>query len=263
MTLHSSKAPTPGTQLLRRAHAILRLLASHNRDGLRVIDIASQLGLEQPTAHRILQGLVQERMVIRDPLLPRYFLGPALVDLGLTAAAKFPWRELTQASVARLAKQTGDTVVVTLRAGADGICIEHKSGEFPIQASIVSVGTRRPLAAGAGGLAILSQLDSSERQRLVNLNATQLGRDVDEILQRVEAARKLGYSVNNYRRTAPAITAIGVPVTGNSGNCNLGIAVVALAMRLSGKRRNEILASLHEEAAVIGEAIAVAGLPGL
>ena len=262
MTLHSSKAPTPGTQLLRRAHDILRLLASHNRDGLRVIDIASQLGLEQPTAHRILQGLVQERMVIRDPLLPRYFLGPALVDLGLTAAAKFPWRELTQASVARLAKQTGDTVVVTLRAGADGICIEHKSGEFPIQASVVSVGTRRPLAAGAGGLAILSQLDS-ERQRLVNLNATQLGRVADEILQRVEAARKLGYSVNNYRRTAPAITAIGAPVTGSSGNCNLGIAVVALAMRLSGKRRNEILASLHEEAAVIGKAIAEACLPGL
>jgi DNA-binding IclR family transcriptional regulator len=254
-------APAPGTQVLRRAHDILRLLARHQREGVRITDIAVALGLEPPTAHRLVQGLVQERMAVQDKQLRRYFLGPALYELGIAAGSRFPLRDLVQPSVDRLTTATGDTVVVSVRSGLDSVCIEHRSGEFPIRTSFVTVGTRRPLAAGAGGLAILSCLTDEERLRLIAANAKQLERDVVELTSRVDEARRIGYALNVYRRTAPPISAIGVPVLGAFGQCVAGLSVVALAMRLSGKRRVEVLEMLRTEAVEITRMVSEQVLP--
>ncbi|HEY4069378.1 MAG TPA: IclR family transcriptional regulator [Burkholderiaceae bacterium] len=254
-------APAPGTQVLRRAHDILRLLARHQRDGVRVTDIATALGLEPPTAHRLVQGLVQERMAVQDKSLRRYFLGPALYELGISAGARFPLRDFVQPSVDRLARATGDSAVVTIRSGLDGVCLEHRSGEFPIRTSFVTVGTRRPLAAGAGGLAILSCLADDERRRLVAANAVQMEVDAGELAARVDEARRVGHALNIYRRTTPPISAIGVPIMGAFGQCVVGISVVALSMRLSGKRRSDVLGMLRDEAQEIGRQVSVETLP--
>ena len=253
--------PAPGTQVLRRAHDILRLLALHPLDGMRLIDIAGSLGLHPPTAHRIVQGLVQERMAMQDAALKRYFLGPALHELGLSAAVHYPLREILQSGVERLTQVTGDTVVVTVRSGRDGVCLEHRSGEFPIRASTVSVGVRRPLAAGAGGMAILSCLAPQERAWLVRENAEQLKRDPVELGRVIEETVRLGHALNVYRRTNPPITSIGVPVLGAFGQCVAGMSVVALSLRLSGKRRAEVLALLLAEARLAGERLAELVLP--
>lgn len=254
-------APAPGTQVLRRAHDVLRLLALHAREGLRLIDIASSLALEPPTAHRIAQGLVQERMAIQDPQDKRYYLGPALYELGMTAGIRYPLRDLVQPSVERLAKATGDTIVVTVRSGLDSVCIERRTGEFPIQTSMVTVGTRRPLAAGAGGLAILSCMDPGDRRWLVEQNASQLKRSAADLEAWLKEIRRTGYALNTYRHTTPPIAAIGVPVKGAFGQCVAGMAVVALSMRLSGKRRSQVLEMLRGEASEVERLLAEQSLP--
>jgi DNA-binding IclR family transcriptional regulator len=253
-------APAPGTQVLRRSHDILRLLALHAREGLRLSDVAATLSLEPPTAHRILQGLVQERMAVQDAG-KRYHLGPALYELGMTAGARYPLLELVQPSVEHLAKATGDTLVVTVRSGLDGVCIERRTGAFPIQTSMVAVGTRRPLASGAGGLAIMACLDKDESDWLVEQNARQLKRSAAEISERIEEARRIGYALNTYRDTTPPISALGVPIMGAFGQCVAGLAIVALSMRLSGKRRTEVVELLRNEAAAVSRRLAKLALP--
>jgi DNA-binding IclR family transcriptional regulator len=254
--------PAPGTQVLRRAHDILRLLAANERTGLRVSDIASALALEPPTAHRIVQGLVQERMATQDPDDKRYRLGPALYELGITAAPRYPLRELVQPSVERLADATGDTIVATVRSGLDSVCIERRTGAFPIQTSMVTVGTRRPLASGAGGQAIMACLeDGAERRWLIEQNASRTKRSVGELTALLDDVRRNGYALNTYRHTTPPIAAIGVPILGAFGQCVAGLAVVALSMRLSGKRRGEVLELLRKEAAETGRLLTAVALP--
>jgi DNA-binding IclR family transcriptional regulator len=245
--MEKKSTPAPGTQVLRRSHDILRLLAKHHRSGMRMTDIATGVGLEPPTAHRIVQGLVQERMAAHDAASRRYFLGPALYEMGLAAAWRFPLRDLAQESVERLAKSTGDTVVLTVRSGHEGVCIERRTGEFPIRTSTVTVGVRRPLAAGAGGLAILSRMDEKERLPILEANARALNRDPAELKKLVDAAARRGHSINVYAATEPPISAMGIALTGAFGECVGGLAIVALSMRLSGSRRAEVAALLESE----------------
>src|ERR1700744_2207264 len=84
-----ARSPIPGTQVLRRSAQILRLMALHAKEGIRVVDVTEAMELEPPTAHRLLQGLVQERLAEHEPESRRYFLGPSLYELGLTAAPRF------------------------------------------------------------------------------------------------------------------------------------------------------------------------------
>lgn len=253
--MNPSTPPIPGTQVLRRSAQILRLMALHTKDGVRVIDVAESLELEPPTAHRLLQGLVQERLAEHDAQSRRYFLGPSLYELGLTAAPRFNLLDTLQPSIFRLAAATEDTVVATVRSGLDGICIEHRSGAFPIRTSVVSVGTRRPLAAGAGGMAIASCMPEDEAERLIQENAERLGQDPGKLAGRMNEARRAGYALHTYRRITPTITAIGIPVIGAYAQCVAGIGVIALSSRLYGKRREEVLDLLRTESAAMTKAL--------
>ena len=53
----------PGVGVLPRAFAILRLLAGEDSAGLRVTEIAKQVGLTQATVHRTLQALIAQDVV--------------------------------------------------------------------------------------------------------------------------------------------------------------------------------------------------------
>ena len=55
-----------GTQSIDRAVRILREIAAHGPQGMRATEIAARLGLERPTAYRIVKGLVAQRMLVQD-----------------------------------------------------------------------------------------------------------------------------------------------------------------------------------------------------
>ncbi|HUY01758.1 MAG TPA: helix-turn-helix domain-containing protein, partial [Rhodocyclaceae bacterium] len=52
-----------GTQSIERAAQVLRIIASRNSVGLRLVDISKQAKLARPTAHRILKCLMVEGLV--------------------------------------------------------------------------------------------------------------------------------------------------------------------------------------------------------
>jgi len=243
-----------GTQVLRRVSEILRFVAAHNPGGARLSDVAGALQLELPTAHRLLQGLVAERMLVRNPD-KGYVLGPDLWELGIVSGGHFGLLDFFRAPIARIVEATGDTVVLTVRSGNYGVCIDRRSGAFPIQANTVGPGGRRPLAAGAGGLAILSALPEDQCERIVGDNAIQLqnvpNKTASQLRLQLQKARTAGYVVHEITHTNPRITAVGVPVFGSYGVPIAGMSVKSIASRLTGRRRMEVAEILRVEANVI------------
>lgn len=243
-----------GTQVLRRVSEILRFVAVHNQHGARLSDVAGALQLELPTAHRLLQGLVAERMLVRNQA-KGYVLGSDLWELGIIAGGYFGLLDFFRQSISRIADATGDTVVLTVRSGQYGVCVERRSGTFPIQANNVGPGGRRPLAAGAGGLAILSALPDEERERIVTNNAVQLQDVPNKTTARLRLqllkAHNTGYVVHEIMHTTPRITAVGVPVIGSYGAPIAGMSVKSIASRLTGRRRIEVAKILKVEADII------------
>jgi DNA-binding IclR family transcriptional regulator len=247
-----------GTQSIERALTLMREIAAHNRTGSRLLDLASRTGLQRPTVHRMLKCLTLENMVQQDPDSHRYYLGPMVFELGLTAAPRFNLREICHPSMNRIAEATGDTVFLTQRSGLDSVCVDRQEGTFPIKTFTLEIGMRRPLGVGTGSLAILSALSDEEVRHVVNSNAPRLpeyGLTPSSLLAQVKRAQKLGYAVREMP-TLAGVRSIGHALHNQSGIAFAALSVSAISSRMSEKRVGELAAMLKTETRLVEKQVA-------
>ena len=76
---------TAGAQSLRRGLQLLRLLAEHQEDGIRLSEAMAASGLQRSTCHRLLACLVEEQFAERDAGGKVYRLGVDAMQLGFAA----------------------------------------------------------------------------------------------------------------------------------------------------------------------------------
>jgi DNA-binding IclR family transcriptional regulator len=247
-----------GTQSIERALTLMREIAAHNRTGSRLLDLATRTGLQRPTVHRMLKCLMLESMVQQDPETHRYYLGPMVFELGLTAAPRFNLREICHPSMTRIAEATGDTVFLTQRSGLDSVCVDRQEGTFPIKTFTLEIGMRRPLGVGTGSLAILSALPEEEVRHVVNSNAPRLaefGLTAASLLGQVRSAQKLGYAVREVP-TLAGVRSIGQAIHNQSGVAFAALSVSAISSRMNEKRVSELAGMLKTETRLIERQLA-------
>ena len=255
---HSAAAGSPGTQVIQRASLLMRLLASRNRGGLRLADMVKDSGLEHPTVHRILKGLMAEGLVMQEAGSRRYLLGQLAFELGLAAAPRFNLPDMFRPSLHRIAEKTGDTVFLTARSGNDSVCIERKEGSFPIKTFTLEVGARRPLGAGSGGLALLMLLPEQAVNEIVRANSARFASynnlTVPSLLKALKRSRELGYALNDVHNTEGATT-LGLPVVNRYGDPFAAISIGAISSRMTDERQKELVSILRKEVRVIETAM--------
>lgn len=247
-----------GTQSIERALALMREIAAHNRTGSRLLDLAGRTGLQRPTVHRMLKCLALGNMVQQDPDTHRYYLGPMVFELGLTAAPRFNLREICHPSMNRIAEATGDTVFLTQRSGLDSVCVDRHEGTFPIKTFTLEIGMRRPLGVGTGSLAILSGLPEEEVRDIVAANTPRLpeyGLTPGTLLSQVKRAQKLGYAVREMPSLA-GVRSIGQALHNQSGIAFAALSVSAISSRMSEKRVAELATLLRAEARLVEKQVA-------
>ena len=247
-----------GTQSIERALTLIREIAAHNRSGSRLLDLATRTGLQRPTVHRMLKCLALENMVQQDPETHRYYLGPMVFELGLTAAPRFNLREICHPSMTRIAEATGDTVFLTQRSGLDSVCVDRPEGVFPIKTFTLEIGMRRPLGVGTGSLAILSALPDDEVREIVTANAPRLpeyGLTPTSLLAQVKKAQKLGYAVREMPSLA-GVRSIGHALHNQSGIAFAALSVSAISSRMNEKRVAELATLLKTETRLVEKQVA-------
>ncbi len=255
--------PTPdresaaGTQVLRRAMSLLRLITTNNRTGLRLTDLHRMSGIEKPTVHRILQGLLGEGMLRQEAQSKRYFLGAAMYEMGLAAAPRLAVRDVCRPHLRVLAEQTGDTVFLIERSKFDGVCMDRAEGSFPIKALILDVGRRRPLTVGGGSLAILSALSETEVQRICAINEPRCRERFpryksEDLWRDLADARARGYVLKDVLEI-PGIRTVAVPIRQADGSPVGAISITTIAPRLD-HNRSALVAGYIADAVVQIEA---------
>jgi len=256
--------PRSGTQSIERAAVLVRAIAARSRTGLRLAEVVQHSHLERSTARRILKCLVDEGFVMQEEKTRRYFLGPLVLELGMAAAPQFNLVDLCRPSLHRIAEQTGDTVFLVVRSGYDCVCIDRVEGSFPIKALTLDVGTRRPLGAGAGGVALLMPLPDKAVDVIVSANAVRLAAYnkliVPALSKMMQRSRKLGYALNDNHIT-PGATSVGLPIRDRFGTPFAAISVGAISSRLSPARQSEVVAILRAEVQLLEQAMLEATRP--
>ena len=232
---------------------LLRVIASHNRPGLRVVDLCHLTGLRRPTVHRLLQCLVREGLVSRHGRTRSYHLGNLLYELGVTAAPALKLEDICRTHIRAIADATGDMVFLTLRSGLDAVCIDRQEGAFPIRTYTLEIGTRRPLGIGAGSLAILSAIPDEDMQRIVELNCSRLpaynGLTDRKLLRLVRQTRARGFAVHD--GSVSGARAIGIALADPNGQPFAAISVSAITSRMQEPRWPEIVALMKQQARAI------------
>ena len=253
--MNDSLARVDGAQGITRAVLVLKLLARQADVGLRLVDLAQAAQLTRPTMHRLLKALVAQGMAVQDAATRRYRLGPLVFELGLAAAHRFNLRDLSTATLADLARVTGDTTFLFVRSGDDAVCINRIQGTYPVQTPALPLGSRQPLGVSAGGLALLAGLPAAEQKRIIEAVAPRLGAygelDADDVRAHCALVAKAGYA-HIANRAVPGISALGVPVYGESGLLLAAVTVAATHNRMTDARVREIVPLLRGAAQAIG-----------
>lgn len=242
---------THGAQTVTRAIRALKILANQSYQGMRLVDLAREMQLERPTAHRLLKALMVEGMLVQDASSRRYTLGPLVFELGLASAHQFNLRDLCAPILERLAEQTGDTAFLFVRSGNDAVCLSRVQGKYPIQTPAVPVGSRQPLGVSAGGLALLSSLSPSEIHTIVQAIDARLSvygdLDAAEIHRLCAQTQRTGYAwISN--RAVPGVSAVGLVVKSENGTPVAAVTVAATLSRMTEKRVLAILPWLQQAA---------------
>lgn len=165
----------------------------------RLTDIAAVTGLHRVSVLRILDTLIAEKLVHREDATKEYRYGAEVHFMAASLNARLDLRTAARPSIARLAEQTGDTVQLVARSAMECVCLERESGNFPIHASSLFVGSRRPLGIGSGPLAVLSWLPPDEQEQALQYTKTRLrnypGLSITRLRQAIVETRDRGYAL--------------------------------------------------------------------
>lgn len=233
---------------VQKACRILRAMSDTRN--LRLTDIALASGTDKATALRLLDALAREGFVQRDPQTKHYALGAEAFVLGAAATARLDPRPIARPSLIRLASQFEDSVILSIPRGAESVCVDVELGRFPIRATYLEVGSRRPLGAGAGSLALLAWMPDNEIDALMPTIAARLQRyprlSAQILEQHIEQSRRRGYALM-LDLIVDRMGGIAVPLLGKNRRPIAALSIAALTERIT-LREQALYAALAAEA---------------
>jgi len=248
-----------GVQTLDRAVGVLTCLGHSGEQGMRLIDLQRALGLTRPTVHRILASLIDHGLVAYDEGSRTYRLGWEAAVLGWSAVrGGYDLREVAQGAMNRLAEETGETAELCACSRLDLVCIDRKTGDYPIKVFTVEIGTRRPLGVGAGSIAVLASMSDEDALSALDALHGALRSYPDQlrrgIVPAMRAARKAGYAVSD-GLVLPNVRGVGVAIRDPRGMAIGSLGVASITDRASDERIAEFAAMLVREQARIERAL--------
>ena len=260
MNIEQRETDEPSVKVIDRDARMLWVLARGESEGLQLGAIVQLSGFGKGTTHRLLSALVEAGFAFQDPATRRYRLGAGMSLLARigqqhdVGAAAIPY-------LARLARETSDTVYASLREGPTAICVGREIGAFPIRTLSLNVGDRRPLGVGSGSLALLAFLPDHEIEIALRHNEVWFrefdGYDVAYVRKAIAKSRRNGFAFVDGRIIA-GMNALGVPVYDRTGNVVAALSLAAISDRVSGDRLASLAKILKKEAVRFGNALSVA-----
>lgn len=257
MSTEPRTGPRPGAQAIRRALAVLRILAEGRETGLPLAEVVEATGLTRPTVHRIVHALIEEGIVERNERTGRYAIGGQVGELALARSSRSPLLAAADDVLRQTSRRIGDTLFLTVRTGSDTLCIDRRIGSYPIQVLSIEVGARRPLGVSSAGVAILAAMPTAEARKIVAANEPRFRpyrTDAANVLSQVAAARRRGYHLREVG-LVQGTKSLSTWIKAADGRSAAAITMSAVRTRLGPRREIEIAETLVEAARAIEDKV--------
>lgn len=231
-----------GAQSVVRAIAVLKKVTAHNDSGIRLSQLARDLDLALPTAHRLLAVLDAEGLIYLDQSSKKYHLGFEAARIGMEAR-QYLVRDRFRPALKKIADLTEDTVFLSIGIGYDILCVDRVEGRYPIRAVTVDIGDRRPMGIGVGSLSLAAFASPEYLEEVLTRNGPRYpkynGVTSEDLRNMAQDALVKGYVVGRGIYW-PNVTSLGMAVFDQDEKILAAITVSAINERLPAERMDEI-----------------------
>ena len=224
-------------QSLAKGFRVLEAFTA-DRIEMGLAEVARAANIDNATAFRFLNTLVQLGYVEKIAEAKRFRLTLKCLDLGFNAIARTDLRELARPLLRELVNDTIEAASIAVPDGADIVYVERVQAGLVRLGVDVRIGSRVPAYSTAVGQAILAHLpretqvkmlEASPRRKLTPTTLTRL----DALLTKLEQIKRSGFALSDQENVtglrvlaAPVLDADGVPLAA------LSVAAPAFAMPL-------------------------------
>jgi DNA-binding IclR family transcriptional regulator len=241
-------------QVIERIAKLLDALGARS-DPAQLKELAAETGLHPSTTHRILNDLVQYRIVERAQP-GSYKLGMRLLELGNLVKGRLDVRDAAIEHMRLLHKFTGQTINLSVRQGDEIIYIERAYSERSGMQVVRAIGGRAPLHLTSVGKLFLSA-DDAKNVRNYAMRTGLSGHtsnsitDVDKLERELAQVRSRGYSRDN-EELEMGVRCIAAAVRDDSGKLVAGLSVSAPADRLQDNWIDDLTACAQRISEALG-----------
>lgn len=234
----------------KTADNALRLLTLISEAGpIPTVQLAERSGLHRTVVRRLVNTLQHQGLIWNTPA--GFVVGTRVLALAERVAPQL--QVVLRPLMRDLADAVGETVLCTMRQGADAVLLSQERGLRHLIRVEDEPGNRHAIHLGASGPALLSLFGDVELEAcLSRLPAVEQAR----ARLHVEDARTQGYCHSAGERQ-PGVAAIAAPVAGPTGEplCSLGVIVPEIrAPQLTGHAPLLIEYAKRAETLLKGEA---------
>jgi DNA-binding IclR family transcriptional regulator len=214
-------------------------------DGVRISELANELGLAKSTVHRHLATLCELEYVVKEG--DEYHLGLQFLGLGEFVRNRKRSYQLAREKVEELGRETEERAQFIVEEHGLGVCVHRAIGRKAVKADL-EVGKRVPMHATSAGKSILANLPSERLEAI--LDERGLPRytentitDRATLYEELEVVRSRGFGINNQEHVS-GLKAVGVPVIGPEDQVIGSLSVSGPAHRMKGEWLEETLPDL-------------------
>lgn len=246
---------TEGPRQVKSVETSLRIIdILMEEEGARVIELASELGLNKGTVHTHLSTLRENEYVIKEG--DTYRLTLKFLDLGEFVRDRIEYYDVVREEVESLAAESGEVAQFATEEHGKAVYIYKAIGDEGVQTAS-RTGMREYLHCLSLGKAILSVLPRErvdeiiDRHGLPQITENTIT-DRDELMDELDEIREQGYSTDRGEKIQ-GLRCVGAPVVSNDGTVIGAISITGPRSRIKGDRWHEELPNMVTRAANVIE----------
>lgn len=227
-------------------------VVSQNPQPTSMSEIIRLTGMAKPTAHRIVNLLVDMGFLQRDEFDGGFIEGNSLVGLAHRTLAAAAPRSLRHTILKRMSELVGETCNYGVLSGGEVIYLDRVEGKWPLGLRF-DAGSRVPAHCTAIGKLMLSRLstreltETIEAMPLSSYSANTIT-STDTLLSSLAEIRRDDIGTDN-QEFMHGVVCVAVPVIGEDGQPLGGIAISAPEARMTLNQMLGYVPEMRESAA--------------
>jgi len=194
-----------------------------------ISEIAQRLGIANSTVHRLLNTLLAEGFVAKDPRTRLYRLGSSVLALGHLVQSRLKLGQIAYPALQRLVQLSNETAHIGILKESSVIYLTKVDCSHPIRL-LSHVGRRNDAHCTSTGQVLLAYLPASRQEEILGQGpfpayTKKTITDPDKLRNLLAQVRQQGYAIS-MEELHDGVCSIAAPVTNHKGEV---IAAVNLA----------------------------------